>query len=350
MAIRLYPYSTGHKDSVPADAISERHFRALLDQTIDGAGDDLRGRSDAAAMSIVRRWDAAGLAPAAILTDRLTQILATPYPAADGLTLIPQRQYTPLGFEHTEIGRTDISGTVAQARGGAAIPRVDVSLETEIFDVAYYVCAFAIEMWERMSVLNRVLNLASSRMDAARIIHARSASNRIWDGDAVSGLPGVLNHPFIPVSIGATDYVDPATSADDIIADFADARYYTADNTSDVGRNDTVLMASKIARRLASRPRSTTSDITILKFLQDTHPDLKFVPTHSLNDKGPNGEHGMVFFDAADPNSLFHDLIQPTTFLAPQTVAFEDIVYVWMGTGGVKALNAFNDNIYWTPN
>lgn len=350
--MRVIPLSTGTPDAVPAGDLSTSAFEAALHAAHEhAAAQRWDALGDGGPDLLVRRWDAAGLAPAATLTDRIRAILETPYPAADGLDprIIPQRQWTPVGYEKTEIMRFDISGTVKNARSHGNVPMVDVTGDTETFDVAHYVCGFRLSMWERQSVLNQILSVAGLRASAARTIQAREASERTWHGDQVSGLPGVIGHPYLPVSIGAVDYTDPMVTADAILADFTEAADMAADLTGDVGVSTKVVVASKIQRVLARRFRGTGTNQTIWQAIQETHPQLEIVLSHTLNGSGPSGEHGMLFYNGQDADCLFNDVVQPTTFLAPQTNGFDDVVYVYMSHAGVKMFNAHHNHLRWVP-
>ena len=346
----------GMEGFIPANQIDPSNvLTAITDAAAEAeaAGVD---RADGAPRSFMRRLDsvevvkrADALAPTGTLTARIRAILAKPYSGLDGLdpSIIPQRSVTPVGDEYAEIIRTDWTGGVAPYREGQPVPMVDISATPERFKVQHYVCGLRLSFFERQSSVNRLFNLLSMKTNAARNAHARAMNSRVWDGDAASGLTGVLAHPYIPKRIGAVIW-DTTSTPDAILADMFSIVDYPADNTADVGSATVLIIASKLQRFL-SRYRLTDTSMSVLAYFREQRPGVRIVSAHSLNDKGPNGEHGVVAYNGADEWALYHDLVQPTTFLAPQTEGFKDVVYVYTSDAGVQAFNAYQDLIHWVP-
>jgi hypothetical protein len=354
--MHFIPLQVDVPDAIPAANLDLGNFERELRAAREAAG-SAASLVAASASTMVRRFDAMGVAPAATLTDRIREILVAPWQPAEGLDqmIIPQRAWTQPGYEQTEIMRVERSGEVRNARGGAGIPMVGESTDTETFDVGFYVCGFKVDMWERMSRVNTILNIASFRAETARIVQGQAASARTFNGDTLSGLPGLFNHPYIPVSYNTVNYVSTSTSTDDILADIGALRRKIGISSYGTARATKCVIASKIAAAFDARPRSSTSDTTLLAWLRSNwrggegnNVSTVIVESETLNDAGPDGEHGILFYDDRDPNALFNDVPVLPTFLAPQTVGFEDRVYVWMSHAGVKTFHPYKTHLVWT--
>lgn len=337
----------GAPEFLVADQVPVHLFQAALDDAISQGAKDGVGAQDAPAYSALRRFDSAnGLFAARDLTDQLKVILAKPYPSNEGLdnAIIPQRAFTGVGYEHTEIARTDFSGSVVPWNGDRNVPFVDVDAERESFDVQHYACAMQITKFERESVGNRLFNILDMRTNACRMVHAMAASRRVWRG-CTTGLPGVLSHPWIPVRFNALDV--RTADVDVLIAEFATAINFAADTTpGDTGKTNNVKIASKLVRALkARRLPNTWGFANLWEYIVAQHTDCQFIPVHSLIAAGPGSQHGMVTTNASDEYALFNDIVTPTTFLAPQTEAGKDIIFVYMTWAGVKSFNPFQNCI-----
>jgi hypothetical protein len=111
---------------------------------------------------------------------------------------------------------------------------------------------------------------------ARRAIHEQE-SEIAWRGNDDSGLPGFLNNENIPITaapagVGGTTWV--LKTADEIIADITLIITQIRVNSKKRFSGDTMLLPIAQWNIIATTPRSTVSDITILDFL--TKPGNSF--------------------------------------------------------------------------
>ena len=104
---------------------------------------------------------------------------------------------------------------------------------------------------------------------ARRAIHEKESAVA-WNGDDDSGLPGFLNNENIPVvaaptGSGGIPWSDK--TPDEIIADFTLMTTTVLEGSKKRFAIDTVLLPIEQYNHIATTPRSSTSDTTILEFL-----------------------------------------------------------------------------------
>lgn len=344
--------------SVPVEVAEEaiRQHLAAADEfggdVVEASLNRAAARADAIVGRRTGRADAVGVAPAPILVDQFRKIIETPFQAAEGMNpaIVPQQAFTRPGFEFTQIARITVAGEVKNARSAGSVPYVNEQIEAELFPVTHWVNAFKVDQWEQASNLNNYVQLASLRMRTARTVQMLAASKRVFSGDTITGQPGILNHPNIAKTYGSVAYKLAATAGTDVVTDFLTARDNVQANSKGVGKATVCLMAANLVRVLRRKQLSTTYPLrTVLKELEEVAGDLRIVAVEALNGAGPNGEDACVFYNDQDPDSLFNDVPQLPTFLAPQIQGFESHVFVWMSHGGVQAITAYNDAIHFVP-
>ena len=139
-------------------------------------------------------------------------------------------------------------------------------------------------------------NLNGMRAMAARRSNDQMANKIAWfaDGSADwAGLTGILYHPNTTKSAATTgSWISGPATADQIIGDVNDAINSVPDLTNGVEAVDTVLLPQLEYSHIASTPRSTTSDTTILEFLRRVHPGVAFMPINELKSVTPNPRTG----------------------------------------------------------
>ena len=141
----------------------------------------------------------------------------------------------------------------------------------------------------------RAAEMAKRNINGMRSMAARRSNdqlvNRIgWfaDGSAAwAGLTGLLYHPNITKAAATTGGWGSAT-ADQIIADVNNALQSVVTLTNGVEACDTVLLPLAKYGHIATTPRSSTSDTTILEFLRRVHPGVTFAAVNELKDVTPN--------------------------------------------------------------
>lgn len=309
------------------------------------------GEDSSARAELSRRADSAGTLPDFLLTERLVKIFEQDYPSNDAL-MIDHRAETPIGAEFTEYALTDATGDIIELDGVPEnVPGVDLSSQTEIRPVTYFVNAVRMDYRERLAAAyaGRPELLSMERkLRAARDIHFRRHNPMVFDGYGTN-IYGVFTHPGITRLTGATAWLQSATTGASIVEDFGTFANYLPDQTNDVGSIDTVFLASKLYRGLQSKTYSADQSKTVLSAIMENYPSVDIRPMHSLNDKGPNGEHAMILYSRAIRDALYVDFPQPPTPLPVWNEPLSSTVYVIHQMAGVKSFKQNNVMIGYVP-
>ncbi|MEE9374567.1 MAG: major capsid family protein [Saprospiraceae bacterium] len=178
--------------------------------------------------------------------------------------------------------------------------------------------------------------------DASRRAYEQLVDNLAWLGDgtaAFGGLFGLVYNPNV-TSGAAPNGTWASATPDAIIADvnFAINGINTLTNT--VEQANTCLMSPANFKLIASTPRSGTSDTTILKFLKDVHPTVKFDEISKLValDPKPSGGAGpteILIAMSSTPETLTLDIPMEYRINAPQHVNLAQVVNTEGSIAGV---------------
>jgi hypothetical protein len=123
-----------------------------------------------------------------------------------------------------------------------------------------------------------------SRLAAAAVRAHNQLMNQIaWQGDSAHNLPGLKSNSDIPTAAAASGPFSAAT-ADQIIAEVNDVITDMLSLTHGVERPTVVAMPPTQLAICASKPRSTTSDTSVLSFLQTSWPGIRFEGINELED------------------------------------------------------------------
>lgn len=122
---------------------------------------------------------------------------------------------------------------------------------------------------------------------AARKAIAEREDELIYYGDAAEGLIGVLNHPNIPI-VGLPHPVNSTSTPDEIIDVFNTLINTPMSLTRGTESVNTVLMPIGVHTYIKSK-RIPDINLTILKFLEETHKEVEFDSTPRLEGVGTGG-------------------------------------------------------------
>lgn len=179
--------------------------------------------------------------------------------------------------------------------------------------------------------------LDSRRAMALRFAFDQYVNKLGWLGDGTPTYGGMYGLLFQPnTSKGdATVGAWATATADQIIADFQKAYNGIVVTTKGVEVPNTCLLPIDAYTRIATTPRSTVSDTTVLEFLEKAFPGIKFDWVNELTavtstlGKKPDGTTGstncMVLFKSS-PDKLTYEIPQPFEQLAPQERNLEYVV------------------------
>ena len=229
----------------------------------------------------------------------------------------------------------DIAGMANWLSGyGFDMPYASVSREQ--FLRAFHLAGVGYE-WNLEEISTAMLegrNMTAEKADAARQV----AQQFLWNiamtgrnpGAAASekGWTGLLNDPNVPaadVPANGTGNVTwwAAKTPDQILDDINAALDLVVTQSLETEMADTVLLPSSQFRLLGQRPRSSTSDTTILAFLrahnvytEQTGRPLNIRGLRNLETADPGGDGRMIVY-RNDPQVLRFHLPMPHRFLEP---------------------------------
>lgn len=183
----------------------------------------------------------------------------------------------------------------------------------------------------------RAARMAGKPLEQRKASAARRAIdqeiNRIgYFGDEKHGLTGFINHPNITDYTLPNDGEDAAEQAstkfidktpDQILRDLNSMVAKVLELTQNVERPDTLALPHTVHADLSSRPRSTTSDTTILEFFLKNNPYVKNVEViPELAGAGDGGaDVCMMYSKSSDKLTL--EIPQPFEQFPPQPKGLE---------------------------
>lgn len=239
-------------------------------------------------------------------------------------------QFLPLDFsagEWADTIRYEIYDFVGQGKRtsgkGRDINKVDVGFADKSFQVVYGNIGYDYSQEElrRTAYLRRAL---PERKLAAAVEGYKRHMNQVGlYGETESGLTGLFNNALVPQGSAPTGNWNTA-SADNILADINKLIDNIWTNTAYNDMPNTIVMAPAALSKIASTPRATTTDTTILAWIkanniakQQRGIDIDFQPGFGLNTAGSGSTRRMIGY-VKSPDRLVMHIPLPLRFLAPQ--------------------------------
>lgn len=288
-----------------------------------------------------RRYDANELS---ILTRQAefvrSKTFEVAYAALKALSFIPLATDIPAWASHVVKIVFDSAGQAKIVGNGSDdAPRVDMVASEQSQKVLSLEAAYGWMLMELRAALGAGLPLNSKKGEiASRVINTAIdeilATGKLTSaGQTNTGLTGFINSSAVTVMTATAGSWASAT-ADAIIAEMAALISTPAQTTKDVYNVNTVLMAPGKYDFIAQKPRSSTSDTTILEFLQRTNKGVTFDKWHRLTGAGGSGKDRFV---AYEKSPAVIEAIVPQQFetLPPQQKNFDTVVLCHARCGGV---------------
>jgi len=182
--------------------------------------------------------------------------------------------------------------------------------------------------------------MAGMDLNPRRASACRRAIERELDEIATFGAPihgivsGAVNEPASTIDASGGSWVAPA-APDTIIAEVSAMWQGIIDDTLEVETADTLLMPGREWAHIATTPRSTTSDTTILSFIRNSFPDLTTIePWYRLTAAGAGGvRRAMMYHRSQDV--LQQEIVNDFEQLPVQPEGLQYLVYCMAETAGV---------------
>jgi hypothetical protein len=288
-----------------------------------------------------RRYDANELS---ILTRQAefirSKTFEVEYAALKALQFIPLATDIPSWASHAIKIVFDSAGQ-ARITGGSSddAPRVDMVASEQSQKILSLEAAYGWSLMELRAALGAGLPLNSKKAEIAlRVINTALdeilATGKLTSaGQTNTGLTGFINSSAVTV-MTATAGSWAAATADAIIAEISAMIATPAQTTKDIYNVNTVLMAPAKLDFIAQKPRSSTSDTTVLEFLKRTNPGVSFEKWHRLTGAGGSGKDRFVAYEKS-PAVVEGILPQQFETLPPQQKGFDSVVLCHARCGGV---------------
>lgn len=221
------------------------------------------------------------------------------------------------------------------------LPRADIAGFETTSPVRVIGLSFAYNVDEVLASKQTGRSLEQRRANAVQRGTEETFDRIAFFGDTKSNLPGFLSNPNIPSSAvvdpgAGTEWVNK--TPDQILNDVNVLFGSIFTNTLQKERGNTLLLPTANWSLIASTPRSSTSDTTILQYLVMNSPYLSseadIIAVPDLTGAGTGGIDLMVAYDR-NPDKLTMEIPLELQFLAPQEVGLEIQVPSWAKTGGV---------------
>ena len=245
------------------------------------------------------------------------------------------RNYIPVSNEAPE-GTSSITYRIYDMVGAAVIinsyaddlPRADVFGKETIIPARGIGSSFGYSRDEILQSKMTGLPLDQRRANAVSEAFETKVDDIAWNGSAVDGLLGFLNHPNIPEianSIGTWIGAAP----DDIIEEVNTVMGTVRATTRMKEQPQTLLVPVLVYNYISGTPRASNSDTTILQFILQNVVGLSEVaPINELTADA-------MLYDK-NPDKLQLEMVKEIEFLPAQERGLELIVPAWGKTAGTN--------------
>jgi hypothetical protein len=139
--------------------------------------------------------------------------------------------------------------------------------------------------------------LEQRKANAARRQCMQLENKLAFEGDPKTDIPAFIGHPAMPVTAptdsvsGSTKFVDK--SPDEILLDFKNITATVRDGSNGVEAPDTVMIPELQYTHIATTPRSSTSDTSILDYILKSNPFIKeIIPVYNMKNSVATGGGG----------------------------------------------------------
>lgn len=203
------------------------------------------------------------------------------------------------------------------------LPRADVRGKEFISPVRSIGCSYGYSHQEIRAAAFANRPLSTMQASAARRANDQKVNRLAWFGDSNYGLQGLLNNPNIPTVSVPADGTGASTlwvnkTPDQILRDLNQVANSIIGLTEGVETPNTVLMPIEQYTLIASTPRSSTSDTTILEYFLLNNPFITTVDwVPELDGAGTAGADIMIAYDRS-PDKLELQLPMPFRQYPPQ--------------------------------
>ena len=269
------------------------------------------------------------------------------YPTLKAKQVIPVSTDIPAGAEtHTYtiidfVGMAKIIANYADDLPNVGVTGKQYTANIKGIGASYQ---FSVQDIRAAQMANKPLSALLAK--AARQADEMKVDDIAWFGDEEYGLQGFVYNPNISSYVaalngGTTSTAWAAKTSAEILADFSTALVFVKTVTNGVEFFDTVLIPDAQMEILRTKPLGAgDGTLTVLKFLKENYPELRFEAVSKLSNLSPAVVGGgttsnvMIFFQADEDKIAFEI---PLAFMqhAPQEVNLVQKINCESRCGGV---------------
>lgn len=215
--------------------------------------------------------------------------------------LFPVDSSAGAGAESIAYEQYDITGMAKIIANYADdLPRADVKGKEFVGKIKSVGNSYGYSVQEIRAAQMAGKGLAQRKADAAARTQRETWNKIAFYGDADNSLPGILTNPNIPSSSapnGAGGTPEWSTkTATEILKDLNDLANTIVSSTNGAEQPDTIVLPVGQYTLIASTPRSTTSDTTILEYFLTNNPFISTVEWANEMDSAQLAANGVVGF------------------------------------------------------
>lgn len=231
--------------------------------------------------------------------------------AGPGAESITWTQYEPTGLAQVISSYAD------------DLPRADIRGKQFTSQVKSLGVSYGYSMAEIRASQMAGKSLQQRQANAARLANDQKANRLAWFGDSNFNIPGFLYAPNVPNAPVPNDGTGATTewvnkTPDQILRDMNQLANSIPALTNGVEAPDTLILPIAQYTLIASTPRSSTSDTTILEYFLQNNPFVSVVDwVFELTGAGGSGEDIMIAYHN-NPDKLTLEIPMPFTQYPPQ--------------------------------
>jgi len=160
--------------------------------------------------------------------------------------------------------------------------------------------------------------LNQRRANAARRAIMQLENKLTYFGDSDHGFTGFFNNPNVPVVVLPNAGLWSTLTSDEILQNLSAVANNPIQVSNGVETPNTMLLPIREYTEIADRPRSSTSDTTILQYFLTNNPFISQIDwVEELKDGGGTGVHRIIAYNR-DPDSLTVEMPQDYEQFNPQ--------------------------------
>lgn len=219
------------------------------------------------------------------------------------------------------------------------LPRADVIRREVTHPVRSLGGSFGYTVQEvRAAAMVPGMNLEQRRANAVRRTYEETVQEIAYFGDAPSGMKGFLNNDQIDKLVPDKWFDTAGVTTDEMLELLNEVPTRLVQNSNMKERPNTMIVPYNVYRIISTKPRSSTSDTTVMEFFLRTNPMIQAIePINELEAAKSGGKLSkdrIIVYDR-NPDKLQLHIPAPLEFMPPQRYELEYVVAAHSRIGGL---------------